>query len=143
MTPSEASQSGETVPIDESEAALETVIEEGEFVSVVRASGEVDLNTIPLLKNALADASEAEDGVILDMRGVKYMDSSGFAALLDAGRILRSTGASLHLFGCAPSIARMMEITRLNMVLSIHQTEDEAREAVESAASNIAAAVVG
>lgn len=123
------------------EAGLTTDVEAGEFISVVRARGEVDLSTVPTLKAALADASEAEDGVLLDMAGISYMDSSGFAALLEAGRILRSTGATLHLFGCASGIARMMEVTRLNTVFALHATETDARQAVEKAASAANAAV--
>ena len=116
------------------EAGLTVSVEAGEFISVVRAQGDADLNTVPLLKTALAEASEAEDGIILDMRGVSYMDSSGFAALLDAGRILRSTGATLQLFGCSASISRMMQVTRLNAVFMLSETEDAARRAIEKAA---------
>ena len=116
------------------EAGLTVSVEAGEFISVVRAHGDADLNTVPLLKTALAEASEAEDGIILDMRGVSYMDSSGFAALLDAGRILRSTGATLQLFGCSASISRMMQVTRLNAVFMLNETEDAARRAIENAA---------
>ena len=128
-------------PSPENEAALTTTVESGEFISVVRAVGDVDLNTVPQFKAALADASEAEDGIVLDMRAVSYMDSSGFAALLEAGRILRSTGGTLHLFGCSAGISRMMEITRLNTVFFLHETEADARKAVEEAAAAANAAV--
>jgi anti-sigma B factor antagonist len=43
--------------------------------------GELDLATAPRLEHALAEAGE---GVLLDLRGLTFMDSTGVRALLEA-----------------------------------------------------------
>jgi anti-sigma B factor antagonist len=99
-------------------------------VCVVDVNGEVDLATIPILKVALDEAANSQEAALVNLSGVTYMDSSGFATLLEAARSLKQRGATLHLIGPNKNIARLMEITRLNTVFHIHLDEDTARTAV-------------
>ena len=68
--------------------------------------------------------------MIVDLSAVTYMDSSGFGTLLTATKKLRPGGGTLYLVGSSSNIERMLVITRLNTIFSIHRTESEAREAI-------------
>jgi anti-sigma B factor antagonist len=104
-------------------------------VTVVEAQGEIDLATTSQLATALYDAAMISPHVIVDLSAVTYMDSSGFGTLLGATKKLRPGGGTLYLVGCSSNIERMLVITRLNTIFSIHRHEAEARSAIADAAS--------
>lgn len=62
---------------------------------VVSADGEVDLATSPRLRTALLEAIEAHPSVLVDLRAVTFMDSTGIATLLAAAEAARRRGATL------------------------------------------------
>ncbi len=99
-------------------------------VTVVTAQGEIDLATTPQLAAALEEAAMASPYVIVDLSAVTYMDSSGFGALLGATKLLRPGGGTIYLVGCSSNIERMLVITRLSTIFSIHGTETEALRAI-------------
>lgn len=99
-------------------------------VTVVEAQGEIDLATTSQLAAALHEAALTSPQVIVDLSAVTYMDSSGFGTLLGATKKLRPGGGTLYLVGCRPNIERMLVITRLNTIFSIHKNEAEARAAI-------------
>ncbi len=103
-------------------------------VAVVEVQGEVDLATTPQLASALYEAAGTGLQVIVDLSAVTYMDSSGFGTLLGATKKLRPGGETLYLVGCSANIERMLVITRLNTIFSIHRTEAEARAAIAAGA---------
>lgn len=64
----------------------------------VAPRGELDLLTAPLLAHALRDAERAHEGpVVLDLRDVTFMDSSGLAVVLEAVARSRTTGRGFTL----------------------------------------------
>lgn len=118
----------------EPQIILGTRTEEG--VTIVAVQGEVDLATTPQLSAALYEAAAAGSQIIVDLSAVTYMDSSGFGTLLGATKRLRPTGGTLHLVGCSTNVERMLVITRLNTIFSIHRTEAEAKAAITEARKN-------
>ena len=107
--------------------------------AVVEVQGEVDLATTPQLASALYEAADMGLQVIVDLSAVTYMDSSGFGTLLGATKKLRPGGETLYLVGCSANIERMLVITRLNTIFSIHRTEAEARTAIAAAEASLSA----
>ena len=63
---------------------------------VVAADGEVDLATSPRLRAALLAAIEEQDRVLVDLRAVTFMDSTGIATLLAAAEAARRRGTELE-----------------------------------------------
>ena len=62
----------------------------------LRLRGEIDLATREALLGAVAQASEvATDVLVLDLREVGFLDSSGLAALLHAAKQTREAGREL------------------------------------------------
>lgn len=80
---------------------------------VLSASGELDLAAVPELRAQLAAAHLAGATVVLDVRDVTFMDSSGLAVLLAADRRLRSTGGRLRLAHVADDVLRVLRICGL------------------------------
>lgn len=109
------------------EIRLETQIRALSQLAVIDVSGEIDLYTAPQFKRALADT--IDDGhrhIVVNMKQVSYMDSSGFGTLLGATKRVRPDGGSVNLVGCNDAIHRMLRITRLNTVFGIFDDEDAA-----------------
>jgi anti-anti-sigma factor len=78
----------------------------------VRAAGEVDMETAPLLLAAVADAAEAGADVELHLAGVTFMDSSGIRALLDGRREVGP--GTLVLVDPSDEVRRVLAITGLD-----------------------------
>jgi anti-sigma B factor antagonist len=109
---------------------LLTDVQNQDGVCLVKARGEVDISNAQSLRSVLQNVDIAEKAVIVDISGVTYMDSSGFAVLLETARRLRPRSVPLHLVGSNATITRLMEITRLNTVFVMHQTLDDAQAAI-------------
>jgi anti-sigma B factor antagonist len=74
--------------------------------------------------------TEGNKNVIIDLSGVTFMDSSGFGTLLGATRRLRPSGGGLHLAAPNSTIQRMLRLTRLDSIMKIYESIEEAARAV-------------
>ena len=89
--------------------------------------GEVDVYTSPQLKQEIIKL--AESGVkrlIIDLSKVEYMDSTGLGVLISGLKRLRESEGNLALVGPGVRITRIFEITGLDKIFDIYQTEAEA-----------------
>jgi anti-sigma B factor antagonist len=60
------------------------------------------------------------------MTGVKYVDSSGIASLVEGLKIARDSGARFVLYGLSKPAVTVLELTHLLRVFEVHATEEEA-----------------
>ena len=70
-----------------------------------------------------------EEGVIhvvLDMEAVKWMNSSGLGTLMSGLTTLRGSGGDLRLANVSDRVRRPIEITKLDKVISMFGSADEA-----------------
>jgi anti-anti-sigma factor len=98
---------------------------------VLAVSGDVDLHVAGELKGRLAET--VEDGgsmVVLDLSRVTFVDSMGLGVMLGGMKRLRAQGGELHLVVAGPELRRILEITRLDRLLPLHDTRAEALAAV-------------
>jgi anti-sigma B factor antagonist len=63
--------------------------------SVLNLSGELDLATVGELEDALRTRLEGGEDVVVDLRGLAFMDSSGVRALVGAHQSAESGDGSL------------------------------------------------
>lgn len=81
----------------------------------VIVSGEVDSVTAPAVRSAV-DSAAAQRGVadvVVDLRGVTFLDSAGISALAVCHRSAVTAGIRVRLL-CAPgNVVRVLEITGL------------------------------
>jgi anti-sigma B factor antagonist len=114
-------------------ARLETEVRQSDVCPILAVRGEIDVYTAAAFKQAVvALVTEGARHLIIDMNGVTYMDSSGFGTLLGATKRLRPEGGALHLVGARPTVERMLHLTRLDTVIEMHPTLDQALTAAEN-----------
>jgi anti-anti-sigma factor len=97
-------------------------------IAIVRAQGEVDLGNADELAAVLhSDDCEKSDGVVLDLVGVPFMDSSGLRAVLVAAAELEPELAVVLSPGSP--VLRLFELAEVTDRLAAFSTEDEAIDA--------------
>jgi len=78
------------------------------------------------LRGATADlANQGHFRVVLDMGGVEFVDSSGLGALIHMHKTLQPQGR-LTLCNVDPKVSQLFKVTRLERVLSIAGSMDDA-----------------
>jgi anti-sigma B factor antagonist len=96
---------------------------------VVTAVGELDIQTAPILRQAIGIAVEDSGGsrLALDLSGVSFMGSTGLALLLETARRLAQREGWLRLVIDSRSAAfEALEITGLDKVFTFYGTLGEA-----------------
>ena len=68
--------------------------------------------------------------LVLDLSAVEFVDSTGLSAILSAFRRLPADSGSLALAGCRKPVAELIKLTRLDRVLRLFATAQEAVEAL-------------
>ena len=85
---------------------------------ILRLSGELDMAGVPMLEAAVAQAcSRGPRTVTLDLSGLRFIDSTGLAAILRANGECTHNGCSFRLLPGPRSVQRLFEVTGLDGVL--------------------------
>ena len=94
---------------------------------LVRPIGEIDLSCAAMLRQQLGQVQHDRPArLLIDLRDVPYMDSSGVATLVEAMQIARRTGSRLVLAAPQEKVRSIFEIARLDMVFTIADTVEDA-----------------
>ena len=102
-------------------------LSERDGLSVLAVSGEVDVATVPRLREQLHSlVAQGQTHVVVDLDGVDFLDSTGLGVLVGALKRLRSSGGELHLICTQPRIRKVFEVTGLTKVFPMHDSVDEA-----------------
>ncbi len=94
---------------------------------------EENLNSVvaPDLKSEIVILhNEGVNNLIFDLSKVKYVDSSGLSAILTADRLWKSNGSFVLTGIDQVAVKKLFEISRLDSVLSMAPTKQEAVEFV-------------
>jgi anti-sigma B factor antagonist len=85
-------------------------------LALVALRGELDLRGATILDPELARIAETSPGapVVLDLRGLEFMDSSGLRSIMVAEAALRAAGRSMVLVRGGESVQRVFEVTRMD-----------------------------
>lgn len=98
-------------------------------VMVVVVRGEHDIYTAPTLRERLDDALQRGGGIVVDLTGATFVDSSVLGALLDARRRAHEAGRGFVV--CVgdqvePGVRRILDITGLVPVLPVVTGREQA-----------------
>jgi anti-anti-sigma factor len=77
----------------------------------VNVAGELDIATTPQLEQALSDPELQVRLVVLDLREVAFLDSSGVHAIVDASIRARNVEHRLFLLRGSPGVDRVFTLT--------------------------------
>lgn len=96
--------------------------------TVVDLEGSIDLQNSVGLRAALFEKLPATPRLVLNMTGVRYIDSSGIATLIEVLKRARDLKKDFVLFGLGRPIYDVLKLTRLEGVFRIADTEEHALE---------------
>jgi anti-sigma B factor antagonist len=99
--------------------------------TILDISGDIDLaHSTEVRRMVLLEFREKRTPrVILNLRDVKYIDSSGVASLVEGLKASRDVGSRLILFGLSPIAHEVLQLSRLLKIFEIYDTEDKALKA--------------
>jgi anti-anti-sigma factor len=99
---------------------------------VVRIRGEIDLsNTDDIRSEVIAALPPAAPGLVLDLTGTTYLDSSAIRLLFDLAERLQSRRQRLGLVVTeAALVRRVLILTKLDDAVPLHASVEEALAAV-------------
>jgi anti-sigma B factor antagonist len=104
-----------------SDQVIDVTVERAGDVTVVRVSGEIDMLTTPKLSSAVTEQLSQHPAVlVLDLRGVAFLGSSGLAALISARQEAAAQGATLRLVSAAHAVLRPLTATGLADLFEIY-----------------------
>lgn len=94
---------------------------------LVTVTGEVDMMTAPRLRSCLQEQVErAGSLLVLDLRGVAFLGSSGLAVLVETLDRTRERHIALRLVCDSREVVRPLEATGLTELFEIHSDPDAA-----------------
>jgi len=96
---------------------------------IVRITGDVDLYSSPdVRKIILKLTGKKQKNILVDLRHVNYMDSSGVATLVEGLQQVNKYKGKLILFGLDAAVKEVFELSRLDKIFDIFADEETALE---------------
>jgi anti-sigma B factor antagonist len=87
---------------------------------VVALEGEIDLAAAPAAERQIADAEARGPGrLVIDLREVTFMDSSGLRVLLTAHRRAEEAGRGFALVKGGEAVERLLDVTGISGRLEV------------------------
>jgi anti-sigma B factor antagonist len=113
--------------------ALKLTNHEVEGVTVVALDGRIVLGeeTNKLRESVKNLVSQGKKKIVLDMKDVTMIDSSGLGALVAAYSSAKSGGASVRLCNLGAHFNELLQITKLLTVFEVANTEQDAVRSFE------------
>jgi len=99
-----------------------------ENTTILDVIGDIDLANSPAVRKVLlAELREKKiPRVIMNLQGVKYIDSSGIASLVEGLKASRDVQARFILFGLSKSAREVLQLSRLIKLFEIYENEEQA-----------------
>lgn len=82
-------------------------------------TGELDIATVPHLDRSLRVAADTQDDVVLDLRELDFIDSSGGHLLIAADRRIRRSGGRLLVVHPSGEVAWLMRLMGIDRELEL------------------------
>ncbi len=96
-------------------------------VTVVTLQAEtLDANNAKAFKADLIPVLAPGARLVFDLKGVRFVDSSGLGVLLSCLRQVHSSGGDLKLCEMAKAVRALFELVRMNRIFEIFNSRDEA-----------------
>lgn len=96
--------------------------------TILDVSGDIDLSHSPAMRKALLGEIKEKHTprVFLNLKNVRYIDSSGIASLVEGLKASRDLGSRLILYGMNNSVREVMQLSRLQKIFEIYDDEEQA-----------------
>lgn len=99
--------------------------------TIVDLSGDIDLYNSPEVRKSLLDAIHSKNAkrVVVNLKDVRYIDSSGVASLVEGLKKSREQNLRFLLVGLSHAAREVLELSRLIKVFEVFASEEEALKA--------------
>lgn len=97
------------------------VITQGKL-TIVMLSGDIDLYYTPDARRTILQCLTDKRGVLVDLSGVTYIDSSGIACLVEGYQTAKQRQLYFGLVGVSENAMNVLRLTRLDQVFPMHDT---------------------
>ncbi|MCE5324703.1 STAS domain-containing protein [bacterium] len=96
---------------------------------LIELEGEVDVYTAPQLKQQIINILESgAKELMVNLTKVDYLDSTALGVLIGGLKRMREADGNMVLICPSPRIRRVFEITGLDKIFDIYNSEEDARE---------------
>ncbi|MBT3387048.1 MAG: STAS domain-containing protein [Desulfobacula sp.] len=100
---------------------------EKENIGVIIVEGEIDMFSSPNLRDKLMPFFNKKiKGIIVDLAGVSFMDSSGIATLVEGLQWSKKNDKAFVLTGLGTNVKNALSLTKLDNVFTIKSDLDDA-----------------
>ena len=96
--------------------------------TIVDVVGDIDLYNSPEIRKVLLDTirDKRVSRTIINLKEVRYIDSSGVASLVEGLKISRNVNSRFMLYGLSPAAREVLELSRLIKVFEVYENEEQA-----------------
>jgi anti-sigma B factor antagonist len=106
---------------------MEIEIKDYQGLKVMALSGEIDMYSSPALREEMMGLIDQRmTPLLVDFRGVSYIDSSGIATFVEGLKRMMSYGGRLKLFGLLEGVKEIFNFSRLDKVFEIYGSFEDA-----------------
>jgi anti-sigma B factor antagonist len=104
-------------------------VEEKNSVFILRLSGDLigESNGATITEKAGEAIQKGFKKCIVDISGLRYINSSGIGVLITLLTKFRNKSGELYLMKPSESVQKLLVITKLNAIFTIIQTEEEVK----------------
>ena len=100
--------------------------EEQKFFIITPEESRLDARIVNEFKQKVQNwVAEGKTKILLDMRNIDFMDSSGLGAVVACLKSVGSEG-DMQLCSVKPPVMSLMKLTRLDQIFVIHEDQSEA-----------------
>ena len=100
---------------------------EAENTELIQLEGALDFSSSPEMRRKLAELAEKKPlKVLIDMKKVGYIDSSGLATFVELFQKMKRYNGKLVLFNLSQSVRNVFEVAKLETVFKLAATREEA-----------------
>ena len=108
---------------------LEISVRVVERATIVDLVGAIDIGNSPVLRSKLFETVLTTPRLVLNMGGIRYIDSSGIATLIEVLMKARDLKKAFVLFGLGPAVYEVLKLTNLLGVFRVVDNEERALDA--------------
>ncbi len=96
--------------------------------TILDVVGDIDLYNSPEVRKAVLEAVRAPGAarVVMNLKAVRYIDSSGVASLVEGLKTSRTANVKFVLLGLSPAAREVLELSRLIKVFDVAENEEQA-----------------
>jgi anti-sigma B factor antagonist len=103
---------------------FEIEVEERETYALVGMAGELDLAAAEAVETALAPVEDRFPTVVLDLRNVTFLDSTGIRVLVSADARARKAGRELKIVRGPEEVQKLLYLAGLDKILPLIDADE-------------------